>query len=324
MESGEETSTQLVSQANQTTNCVDRVSDWLDGHARTATTLWLCNWNVQGLAKLAPVFEKHETLIEIGLGRGSDLKPEDVLAMAESMRCHNFKLKKLFINDQSHLKDEGVVPIMSMVGDFFFGRYSRLEELSLRNTGMGDRACQVLHEGLALNVKLRVLNLEDNSIGDDGAMALAEALKRNETLEFLNLGGNKIRSEGAAKLAHTLRRSTKQKVTALKYLNLDLNLITSSGGSAIAKCLTACMDKYNLVISCELNPIKLSILDRIRKMAKKTRHVVASKVFSSNNQETVDEVEVKAPIRLPPLKTRSYPIGAAYNAAPYMLTSSAT
>ncbi|GBG28779.1 Solute carrier family 22 member 1 [Hondaea fermentalgiana] len=217
--------------------------------------------------EIANILQTNETVTEIGLGAGSELGVLGTTAIAEMMRCHNFRFRRLMIDEQPELQDEGTLPIVKAVGDFFFGRYSRLEELSLRNTGLGDVAVIALVEGLELNTKLRRLHLEQNRIRDAGAAALGAIFPRNETLEELDLRDNRIASEGAATLVRALQSTCAgvKAVRGLHLLRLDANFITTCGGSAIIRCLRASRKHRRVLrITASANPFGSRLHEEIR------------------------------------------------------------
>jgi len=241
---------------------------WLTRNSREASSLWVANWKFgpKGASRFAKILQENESLTELGLGEGCEIGPRGAEQIAEAMRCHNFRLTRLFINDQPELGDLGGFYFMQTIGDFFFGRYSRLQEISLRNIGLGDRSCVSVAEGLSLNNKLKSLQLENNVIGDDGAVALAAMFDRQETLIELNLSGNSIGCVGAVALAKMVENAHCN--VCLEVLNLENNFIKNGGGSAIARALTACnKSRRPMCISIRVNPMQPRIHKRVRKLS---------------------------------------------------------
>ncbi len=241
---------------------VSEILSWLQANPREARTLWICNRDIgiDGMESLASQIQSNESLRELGLGRGCNIGVRGASVLAEALRCHNFRFEKLYINDQQDLGDYGIKHIMNTIGDFFFGRYSRLEQVNLRNNNIGDESCRVLAEGLALNEKLRALELQDNRIGDQGACHLSVAFQRNETLLHLNLSGNRIGSSGAAALALVVGRSK------LELLDLNANFIQTTGAVAIIKCLKK---HKHLRIFIKANPVQHHLLLEVKSLCSK-------------------------------------------------------
>lgn len=245
----------------------EMLRSWLLAHKRQAECIWTQNFPLgpAGMGGIAEILRENDSVTEIGFGVGSDLGVQGTTELAETMRCHNFRFRRLMINDQPKLQDEGVMPLMKTVGDFFFGRYSHLEEISLRNTGLGDTAVIALVEGLELNTKLKRLHLEQNRIRDAGAAALGAIFPRNETLQDIDLGDNHIGSEGASKLAYAIRHATLKGARGLQFLILDANLITTQGAVAILRCLhTSHKHRRSLQITAAANPFGPDLHVKIR------------------------------------------------------------
>jgi len=250
------------------------ISEWLKKNNREATSIWIQNIHVgsQQAKEIAQLLEKnHESLSAIGFGKGCDIGAQGAHAIAEMMRCHNYNIERLHF-DHQHLGDEGVVPIMKTVGDFFFGRYSRLHILSLNNTGLGNLSLRALSEGLELNTKLKVLHLNDNLVGDAGVTALSTIFMRNSTLEEIGLANNQITSAGASALTNAIRLTLER--NSLLMLDLEANLIGAGGGASILKCIQAAAKlpgKRGLKIRCKANPFSLKL------------HSLVNKAHSANN-----------------------------------------
>ena len=70
-------------------------------------------------------------------------------------------------------------------------------------------------------------------MGSVGAMAIASALEQNSTLERLDLSHCDIDDDGIQKLANSLKSNN----SALQYLYLEGNYISSVGVCALLKCV---------------------------------------------------------------------------------------
>ena len=243
----------------------EQVCRWIQRNERQAEVIWLCDWRLgaKGGKRLADVLQSNESMREVGLGRGTHLGVAGAFALSEAMRCHNFRFTRLFVNDQPELGDLGTMPLMRTVGDFFFGRYSRLEELSLRNTALGDLACETLSEGLSLNQRLKSLQLDNNRITCRGAIALAAAFERNATLVELDLSGNRVGSVGAFALARVLADAPDN--GALQVLRLEANVVCNRGALellALLKLRQRRRKGFQLLLFA--NPVQPSLLQRIK------------------------------------------------------------
>lgn len=115
--------------------------------------------------------------------------------------------------------------------------WAPLGSLELYGNRIHDFGAVALAKGLQRNPTLTHLGLAENLIGDDGAVALAGMLSSNSSLRTLDLCGGQgqvIRDKGALAFAEALRSNA-----ALEGLELDGNGITSDGGHALEKALSA-------------------------------------------------------------------------------------
>ncbi|OQR90321.1 hypothetical protein THRCLA_09374, partial [Thraustotheca clavata] len=123
--------------------------------------------------------------------------------LATCLQTAHFHLRELIIEDNL-IENNGVLHIVTAIGDYFFGRYGHLERLVLARVGMGDTVCDELGRALQINTILRRLELPGNKIGDQGIVALTHGLRDSKSLYLLDLSDNVIGSVGGVKLLQSL------------------------------------------------------------------------------------------------------------------------
>jgi NLR family CARD domain-containing protein 3 len=99
---------------------------------------------------------------------------------------------------------------------------NKISELDLEGNLIGDKALQIIWDGLSGDSSIKCLNLSKNSISDSGAGSLKEMLEYNISINALFLSWNEIRGEGIATISHGLMSNT-----SLKVIDLSFNPIGS-------------------------------------------------------------------------------------------------
>jgi len=94
---------------------------------------------------------------------------------------------------------------------------NKITELDLESNLIGDKALQIVCDGLSGDSSIKCLNLSKNNITDEGAKYLFEMLEFNISLSALFLGWNEIRGEGIATVSRGLLKNVTLKVIDLSF-----------------------------------------------------------------------------------------------------------
>ncbi|DAZ92500.1 TPA: hypothetical protein N0F65_012730 [Lagenidium giganteum] len=121
--------------------------------------------------------------------------------MSKVLRTSSFLVEELILeaNDMLFNDNEGQF-IAEIVGDYFMGRYGKLQRLTVAKMRLQDPHAGLVGTALSINTVLRYLDLNGNQIQDDGAVQIAAGLEQNQSLVHLNLADNSIGSRGAQAL----------------------------------------------------------------------------------------------------------------------------
>jgi Ran GTPase-activating protein (RanGAP) involved in mRNA processing and transport len=110
------------------------------------------------------------------------------------------------------------------------GQATRVESLSLKGLGIGDKELKVVVDAvLSEGIHILELHLPNNEVGDDGAREIARLLRECCDLEKLDLRGNKIERDGCKIICEAAARS------GLVSLDLSWNPLGPDGGKIVAE-----------------------------------------------------------------------------------------
>eukprot|EP00953_Heterococcus_sp_UTEX-ZZ885_P003632 2474-Heterococcus_DN1.PRE.1 len=194
-----------------------------------------------GLAALLQVASANK-LQQLALGAVT-LRSNGYVQLLEALRCHDTKLQQLTIEapfecvtlGSATVEQKRAVPgdVLSIavnhyLSDYFVRTRGRLQSISLARCSIGART--FMYRALCkLQSHLTSLDLSGNTVSDDGAAALLQALAVQHK---------------QCKVAITSKNMTPDKRNSsssggLLTLDIGHNLITSTGGKAIAALLNA-------------------------------------------------------------------------------------
>lgn len=167
-----------------------------DGHKSYVKELYVRGWRIDKrvIEVLSITMPELDRLAVIDLWNAG-LDDETLLALSHCLALST-SLKTIRLDGNNNL--------VEMKFDVFMTEKSCIQNISLKNCDLDDRAASLLGQSLRDNKNLLTLNLCFNKITDVGAAYLAEGLKINRSLLSLNLGSNGIGDEGAKKLASAL------------------------------------------------------------------------------------------------------------------------
>jgi len=141
-----------------------------------------------------------------------------------------------------------------------------LTMLTLNDCNIQQEGASALASAIPACSCLKVLSLADNLIGDAGIAQLGASFAKSKSLRTLSIARSEIGSEGAKDLSKNLLLS------GITQLNLDGNIISSSGAKAIGKMLRKNKALTSLTMAdCGFgDPEAQLIMDGLRKNKKLT------------------------------------------------------
>jgi Ran GTPase-activating protein (RanGAP) involved in mRNA processing and transport len=220
-----------------------------NNHSLKTLSFANCTIPVEGFQNLARGLSCNTSLETLDLSH-THMEDACVIALVDGLRI-NKTLKCLDLSENCVLSQSGRAAIERLMG------YNVLRELILVATQESVGA-SILASGLSDNHSLEKLNLRSAFVNDQGSEtfhALCESLRGNTTLRYLNVGYNGVDLDGVC--ATALKLDT----MSLETLNLDCNIVSSSGIATLAKSLQGpCTLKVMSLIGCELNDTGLLLL----------------------------------------------------------------
>ena len=140
---------------------------------------------------------------------------------------HMPHLKTLNLSDNHHIGQGGTVPLVTSLT-----AQNSLEELVLRETGIGVEDCQALSELLSSSTSLKELDISDNALPPEAIELIISGLQHNTTLKWLNMSHSHFSLQNTISLALVLRTNH-----TLVHLSLAQCNIDSDGACQLASAL---------------------------------------------------------------------------------------
>eukprot|EP01116_Phalansterium_solitarium_P011603 TRINITY_DN27338_c0_g1_i1.p1 TRINITY_DN27338_c0_g1~~TRINITY_DN27338_c0_g1_i1.p1 ORF type:complete len:632 (+),score=262.65 TRINITY_DN27338_c0_g1_i1:103-1998(+) len=108
-------------------------------------------------------------------------------------------------------------------------------EFDLRDTGIGEKAGQVVARVLASSTEYHTLNLAGNTIRNTGAVAIADLLLKNRHITSVDLRSNDVGAEGGVRLFEALKiNNTLTAIDLSGMSGINRNHIGTAGAHAVA------------------------------------------------------------------------------------------
>ena len=230
-------------------------------------------FDVSNAKILASGLECCSSLEEIDISR-NDLCADGIIAVFESIRCHNIRVKMdndvsgsdIEISDFLNFLHRHCTNLQSLELNVYYNQeviiniqtsvlILHINDIEVVN----ENSCYPEHQTLNLLcsdgartiplnslycTQINKLYLSDNEIGDDGAKELAANLHHCTQLNKFYLSGNEIGDDGAKELAANLHHCTQ-----LKKLDLSGNEIGDDGAKELAANLHHCTQLKKLDLS---------------------------------------------------------------------------
>jgi Ran GTPase-activating protein (RanGAP) involved in mRNA processing and transport len=182
----------------------------------------------RGIRWLSGGLTSHPTLCHLNL-RGNHLTIEAGTILAEIVPTTQLEVLDISENDWG---DAGVIALGAMLNT------SRVQELHLERSLVGESGIESLCRVLRHNSVLRILNLSRNRLTEIDAGSMVAMLRQNRSLKQLNLSSCHISNEALGVLAHALPE------TSLTSLSLGWNSFGNAGCEALAAYLPESQLEY--------------------------------------------------------------------------------
>ena len=111
-----------------------------------------------------------------------------------------------------------------------------VNEIDLREAGIGSYECILLSEIIELLPSLHSLNLESNTISNSGLSTLCGALLRHKSIKHLNLNENDLSAKGLKILVESIRKLGELELIAVARNRFNREDIETLIDAAPAKC----------------------------------------------------------------------------------------
>ena len=156
-------------------------------------------------------------------------------------------------------------------------RSTKLRELVLTNSQIGDNGIKVLAEISNCFCSLEILNLRANNITDIGFMPLAANIKHFKSLKHIYLSFNHICDTGAQTLAQNL-----SVLTSLEELDLRCNNIGDEGAIAVIRAIK---DATTLLVwNHRLRQAEVGTIMSLKPNSDEKFQVLNSEIFNSDDE----------------------------------------
>ncbi|XP_065191025.1 NLR family CARD domain-containing protein 3-like [Sycon ciliatum] len=204
--------------------------------ATTITELWISGNNLgdNGFARIACTVLKNN-VVKVIYGSKNALSKDCCADLANAL-ARNTSLERLDLSNNPNIGDAGLAQILEAFCMQSVQQPSAprpLNDLGLRETGLGDGACHALANLLMVpQTRLAKLRISCNLVTADGTESLSRALMSNSSVTDLKLDRNNIGNEGVHALAAVLRRNT-----TLARLYINNTAFSESGANALTKAM---------------------------------------------------------------------------------------